>query len=338
MTTALVFPGQGAQYAGMGGALMELPSVAAAVEECAAATGLPIMDYLSSTPDAELRETERAQPAIFALSLGLARVLLAAGVRPDLLAGHSVGHFAALAVSGALRPGDAARLVAERGRLMAAAGRRRPGGMGVVRGLDSRTVAEVLEGSGLPLWPANVNLSDQVAVAGARDALDEARRLLTGAGGQWIRLDVSGAFHSPLLDEEAAEFATLVDTFDVGEPSAPVLRNRDGAALTRPESIREDLKRHMTGPVRWVVVMETLIDTGVELVLETGPGRVLTGLMKRHARGFPVLNTGTPRSLRRAVEAAAPDGNGGATEERRRIRAPTLLPPRAVRAERTDAD
>ena len=331
MTTALVFPGQGSQYAGMGCALMDLPAVAAAVEECAAATELPIMDYVSSTPDAELRETERAQPAIFALSLGLARVLLEAGIRPDLLAGHSAGHFAALAVSGALCPRDAARLVARRGRLMAAAGRRRPGGMGVVRGLDSRMVAEVLDGSGLPLWPANVNLSDQVAVAGARDALDEARRLLTDAGGQWIRLDVSGAFHSPLLDEEAAEFATVVDTLDIGEPSAPILRNRDGAALTRPECIREDLKRHMTGPVRWVSVMETLLDTGVDLVLETGPGRVLTGLMKRHARGFPVLNTGTLRSLRRAVESAVPHGNGGAAEERRRIRAPTPLPSRAAR-------
>ena len=335
MKTALVFPGQGAQYAGMGDALMDLPAVAGAVEECAAQTGLPIMEYVLTTPDAELRETERAQPAIFALSLGLARVLLEKGIRPDLLAGHSVGHFAALAVSGALRSGDAARLVAQRGRIMAAAGRRRPGGMGVVRGLDVRTVTEVLEGSGLPLWPANVNLSDQVAVAGARDALDEARRLLTDAGGQWIRLDVSGAFHSPLLDEEAAEFAALVDTFEVGEPSAPILRNRDGAALIRPDCIREDLKRHMTGPVRWVAVMQALLDAGVDLVLETGPGRVLTGLMKRHVRGFPVLNTGSPRALQRAVEAAALPGAAAPHGAAASDSSPDVPPARAAR---TDAD
>ena len=305
VTTAMVFPGQGSQSAGMGRGFAELPAVAATIEECAEEAALPIMDYVLGTPDPELRETERAQPAIFALSLGLARVLLDRGVRPVLLAGHSVGHFTALAVSGALRPGDAARLVAERGRLMAAGGRRRPGGMGVVRGLDVRTVAEALEGSGLPLWPANVNLSDQIAVAGAREALDEAQRLLTGLGGRWIRLNVSGAFHSPLLDEEAAEFAARVDAVDVGEPSIPILRNRDGAALTRPECIREDLKGHMTGPVRWVAVMEALPGAGVELVVETGPGRVLTGLMKRQARGLPVMSTETPDSLERAVQAAA---------------------------------
>ena len=306
VTAALVFPGQGSQRAGMGRGLTELPAVAAAVEECSAQTGLPIMEYVLDTPDAALRETERAQPAIFALSLGLARALLDEGVRPVLLAGHSVGHFTALTVAGALRPGDAARLVARRGRLMAAAGRCRPGAMGVVHGLDSRTVAEALDGSGLPLWPANVNLSDQIAVAGARDALEEGRRLLTDLGGRWVALDVSGAFHSPLLDAEAADFAAVVDTLEIGEPSAPVLRNRDGAALTGPRSIREDLKGHMTGPVRWVAVMDALIDAGVGLVIETGPGKVLTGLMMRHARRLPAMSTGAPHLFRRAVQATAP--------------------------------
>ena len=304
--TALVFPGQGSQRAGMGRGLTDLPAVAAAVEECSRHTGLPIMESLLNTPDAALRETERAQPAIFALSLGLARALLYEGIRPALFAGHSVGHFAALAVSGALRTGDAARLVARRGRLMAAAGRRRPGAMGVVHGLDSRTVAEALEESGLPLWPANVNLANQVAVAGARDALEAGRRLFTDLGGRWIGLEVSGAFHSPLLDAEAAEFAAVVDTLEIGEPSAPVLRNRDGASLTSPGSIREDLKGHMTGPVRWVAVMDALLDAGVGLVIEAGPGKVLTGLMMCHARRLPAMSTGAPRRLRRAVQAAAP--------------------------------
>ena len=306
VTAALVFPGQGSQRAGMGRGLTDLPAVAAAVEECSAHTGLPIMEYLLDTPDAALRETERAQPAIFALSLGLARALLDEGVRPVLFAGHSVGHFAALAASGALRPGDAARLVARRGRLMAAAGRRRPGAMGVVHGLDSRTVAEALHESGLPLWPANVNLADQIAVAGARDALEAGRRLLTDLGGRWVALDVSGAFHSPLLEAEAADFAAVVETLEIGEPSAPVLRNRDGAALAGPRSIREDLQGHMTGPVRWVAVMDALLGDGVGLVIETGPGKVLTGLMMRHARRLPAVSTGAPRLYRRALRAAAP--------------------------------
>ena len=307
VTTALVFPGQGTQFAGMGRGLMDLPAVAATVEQCSAQTGLPILEYVLNTPDTALRETERAQPAIFALSVGLARALLDEGVRPALLAGHSIGHFTALAVSGALQPGDAARLIAQRGRLMAAGGRRRPGGMGVVHGLDSRTVTEVIEESGLAVWPAVVNLPRQITVSGDRDALEEARRLFTGLGGRWRKLNVSGAFHSPLLDEEAADFAALVDTLEIGQPSAPILRNSDGAALTRPECIREDLKRHMTGPVHWVAVMEALLDAGTGLVIEAGPGKVLTGLTKRYARGLPVMSTDTPCALHRAVQAATAD-------------------------------
>ena len=302
--TALVFPGQGTQSAGMGRGLTDLPAVAETIERCADVTSLPMLDLVLNATDAALRETERAQPAIFALSVGLARAVLDAGVRPALFAGHSSGHFAALAASGALRPEDAARLIAERGRLMAAGGARRPGGMGVVLGLDSRTVSEALDASGLPLWPAVVNLPRQITVSGDRGALARGRCLLTGLGGRWRTLNVSGAFHSPLLDEEAEEFAALVETLDIGEPSAPILGNRDGAALTRPECIREDLKRHMTGTVGWVAVMETLLDAGTGLVVEAGPGRVLTGFIRRYARGLPVMSTETPCALHRAVQAA----------------------------------
>ena len=302
--TALVFPGQGAQFAGMGRGLVDLLAVGDTIEQCARDTGLPIRDFVLDMPDAALRETERAQPAIFALSFGLARAALDAGVRPVLFAGHSIGHFVALAASGALRSGDAAQLVAERGRLMAAGSERRPGGMGVVHGLDIRTVAEALDASGLPLWPAAINLPHQITVSGDRDALAEGRRLLTVLGGRWRALNVSGAFHSPLLDVEAREFAARAETLDVAEPSAPILRNRDGAPLTRPECIREDLKRHMTGPVCWVAIMEFLRDSGTGLVIEAGPGKVLSGLVRRYVPGATVMSTATPCALRRAVEAA----------------------------------
>ena len=302
--TALLFPGQGAQFAGMGRGLVDLRAVDDTIEQCAQDTGLPIRDFVLDMPDAALRETERAQPAIFALSFGLARAALDAGVRPVLFAGHSIGHFAALAASGALRSRDAAQLVAERGRLMAAGGRRRPGGMGVVHGLDIRAVAEALDASGLPLWPAAVNLPHQITVSGDRDALAEGRRLLTALGGRWRALKVSGAFHSPLLDVEAREFAARVETLDVAKPSAPILRNRDGAPLTRPECIREDLKQHMTGPVRWVAIMEFLRASGTGLVIEVGPGKVLTGLVKRYVPGPTVMSMATPCALRRAAEAA----------------------------------
>ena len=303
VTSALVFPGQGSQYAGMGRGLMELPAVAATVEECSRETALPIGEYVLSASDAELRDTEHAQPAIFALSVGIARALLREGASPVLLAGHSIGHFAALAVSGALRVGVAARLVASRARLMAAGGRRRSGGMGVVVGLDDVRVAQALAESGLSLWPAAINLTDQVTVSGDRYALEDARRLLAGLGGRWRTLNVSGAFHSPLLEEEAAEFATEVDMVDLGDAGIPVLRNRDGARMHRAGCIRVDLRRHMIAPVHWVAVMQTLLDTGVELVLEAGPGKVLTGLMRRHSRRVVAMSTDKPRSLHRAVQA-----------------------------------
>lgn len=304
VTTALVFPGQGTQFAGMARGLVDLLAVGDTIEQCAQDTGLPIREFVLDMPGAMLRETERTQPAIFALSFGLARAALDAGVRPVLFAGHSVGHFAALAASGALRSRDAAQLVAERGRLMAAGGMRRPGGMGVVHGLDIRTVAEALDASGLSLWPAAINLPHQITVSGDRAALTEGRRLLTALGGRWRTLNVSGAFHSPLLDVEAREFAARVETLNVAVPSAPVLRNRDGTPLTRPECIREDLKRHMTEPVRWVAMMEFLRDSGTGLVIEVGPGKVLTGFLRRHVPGLTVMGTTTPGALRRAVEAA----------------------------------
>ena len=311
MKTALVFPGQGTQSAGMGRGLVNLPAVAETIEECASDMNLPIRDFMLNTPDAGLRPTERAQPAIFALSLALARVVLDAGVRPSLFAGHSIGHFAALAASGALRAQDAARLIAARGRIMAAGGRR--GGMGAVLGLDGPTVTRTLQASGLALWPAVVNLPRQITVSGDRDGLEEGRRLFVALGGRWRRLNVSGAFHSPLLCEEARTFATLVSALDVAVPSAPVLRNRDGAALTRPRCIRDDLKRHMTDRVHWVAIMERLLRDGTELVIETGPGKVLTGLLRRHVPGLAVVSTESPDALRRAIELAAalPSGEGG---------------------------
>ena len=303
--TALVFPGQGTQFAGMGRGLVDAPMVSETIEKCARDTDLPVRNFVLSTPDSALRETERAQPAIFALSLGVARAVLDAGVRPSLFAGHSVGHFSALAASGAVRHGDAARLVAERGQLMAASGARRPGGMGVVHGLDLRTVTETLDASGLPLWPAVVNLPRQITVSGERGAIEEGRCLLSALGGKWRELNVSGAFHSPLLDAEAEAFAIRVDTVDIAAPSAPVLRNRDGVALTRTKCIRDDLKRHMTQPVRWVAIMDALRDSGTSLVIEAGPGRVLSGLIRRHVPGLAVMTTESPSALRRAIDVAA---------------------------------
>jgi len=297
----MLFPGQGSQKAGMGRRLLDLPQVADTVAACEVATDLPLLDYICRTPDAVLRETNKAQPAIFALSVGIARVMLDEGVQPTLFAGHSLGHFTALAVSGAIKLSDAAKLVAARGELMAKNGLRCAGGMGVVQNIDEKIIADTLQQSGLSLWIANCNLKDQVVISGLKEDLEFARKLFSGLGGCWTALNVSGAFHSPLLDDEAVKFSALIDRVVIQQPFAPLLSNSTGELSQDTNAIRDDLKQHMTGAVNWIFVMDKLSEIGITIGIESGPGKILTGLMMRHNRDIQMMNTVTPTLISRAV-------------------------------------
>ncbi len=307
MKTAILFPGQGSQSAGMGRRLLDFPQVISTIEECADATNLPLVDYVLHTPDTLLLETERAQPAIFALSVGVARVLLDKGIRPVLFAGHSLGHFSALAVAGVIELTVAAKLVASRGEIMSRADQRCPGGMAVVQNISAEAVMDVLKEAGLSLWVANCNLYDQIVISGCKKALKSAKRLFGDLGGRWTQLNVSGAFHSPLLDEEAAEFSVLIDDVEIRLPSVPVLCNSNGSVLESVSAIREDLKSHMTSLVRWVAVMDKLSEKGITLAIESGPGNILKGLMMHHDRNIQAMSTITRESINRAIKMTTMD-------------------------------
>ncbi|MCW8166676.1 ACP S-malonyltransferase [Verminephrobacter aporrectodeae subsp. tuberculatae] len=317
MRITFLFPGQGSQCAGMGRALIEQQSVARAVIEAAAdACGLPLLDYCLKTSDAALRATERAQPALFALGLAIATALREQGVpAPAVYGGHSLGHFTALAASGALSPHDTARLVAARSQLMAKAGARCAGGMTVALDTPNDALDAALLESGLRIWRANDNLPGQTVLSGAAEDLPTAEALIAACGGRFKRLNVSGAFHSPLLDEEAAQFAELVNALPFATPHAAVVRNRDGELMYDAATLRADLRSHMTAPVRWVAVMDNLRRQGLVGGIECGPGKVLKGLMLQYVPGLPVFESENPRAFSRALDMVRPSGKSRDIEE-----------------------
>lgn len=304
MSIAFLFPGQGAQFFGMGRELIDKnPVVHDVIDRIAQACDLPIFDYCLKTPATTLCKTEVVQPAIFALSVGIASALQAQGIpQPSVFCGHSLGHFSALVASGALELEDAACLVATRGRLMAQAGSRAPGGMVVSLGVPSATLDHAILEAKLSLWRANDNLSEQIVLSCALKDLPAAEALITACGGRFKRLNVSGAFHCPLLNEEAAQFVKCVDRLKFLPPRALLIRNRDGVLMRDVEAMRSDLRSHMTAPVSWIHVMDRLKSEGVSTCIECGPGKVLKGLMLRHFPDLPVFETEMPKAFFRVVE------------------------------------
>ena len=296
-----LFPGQGSQKAGMGRAYLEaFPTVGAILDRAAQITDLPLRELCLKSADAELCKTENAQPTLFSLSYAIAQVLLEKQApKPILCGGHSLGHFTALACCGALAFADAARLVALRGRLMAQAGQRCPGGMLAVLNLDADKISAVLSSLSSPTWIANRNLRNQTVISAARADLNTTIKALSAAGGRCIPLNVSGAFHSPLLDEEAAEFSQSITALEIHPPQIPILSNAEGAILHDVDAIREDLRAHMTRQVDWVAVMDAIQAVSANQVLEVGPGRVLKGMIMRHSPDTKVYSTDNPKAILR---------------------------------------
>ncbi|WP_068089070.1 ACP S-malonyltransferase [Polycladidibacter stylochi] len=301
-TTCWLFPGQGSQRQAMGKDFLQIPTFYKVIEEIETACNLPVTQYISSLRENDLKQTDRAQLSIFAMSMGVAACLQEKHLSSIAVAGHSLGHFSALTIAGVLDLKDASMLVRERGRLMLSANARQAGGMGVVQGLSETVVNDCLEKGDLDIWPANVNLFDQIVVSGRADQLNQAKDVLIAAGGRWIPLNVSGAFHTPLLDEEAEAFADIIDTVTFHKPERVVLSNSTGRILHSPEDIRDDLKKHMTSRVSWFQVMAKLSCLGISEYCEVGPGKVLTSLLLRHSRKTPVGSTGTPTLLNRYMQ------------------------------------
>ena len=291
---ALVFPGQGSQTVGMGRALAaSSPAAAAVFAEADAALDEPISRLAWDGPGEDLDRTENAQPALVATSIAYLAALRerwSAGgldVPPAAFAaGHSMGQYSAFVAAGVISLADGVRLVRERGRRMQASGAGRDGAMAAIIGLDDSHLAELVERSGAHgiFGVANRNAPGQVVVSGERPAIDAAAVIARELGARKaIVLPVSVAAHSPLMAEAAADMREILAAVAFSDPSLPVLANADAQPLLDAEACRAELVDHLTAGVDWVAAVERMAAAGVTTFIEVGPGRVLTGLIKRIA-------------------------------------------------------
>jgi [acyl-carrier-protein] S-malonyltransferase len=305
---AFVFPGQGSQSVGMGRALAAAsPSAAAIFAEADAALGSPITGLAWDGPAEDLDLTENAQPAVLATSVAYLAALRdrwadATAHPPRFAAGHSMGQYSAFVAAGVLSLADGVRLVRERGRLMQASGQGRDGAMAAVIGLDDARLPELIERAGARgvFGVANRNSPGQVVVSGERAAIEAAAEIGKELGARRvIVLPVSVAAHSPLMAEAADGMRNVLAEVDFADPIIPLLANADAREIRTADDARNELVEHLTRGVDWVAVVERMTAAGVTAFIEVGPGRVLTGLIKRIAPDVELvpLDDGTTGEL-----------------------------------------
>jgi [acyl-carrier-protein] S-malonyltransferase len=288
---ALVFPGQGSQSVGMGRSLAAVSGSAAAVfAEADAALDSPISRFAWDGPAEELDRTENAQPALLATSIAYLAALRdrwGPGFQPPAFAaGHSMGQYSAFVAAGVISLADAIRLVRERGRLMQASGQGRDGAMAAIIGLDDARLPELVERAAQQgiFGVANRNAPGQVVVSGERGAIDASVEIGKELGARKvIVLPVSVAAHSPIMSEAADGMAAALEGVTFADPAIPLLANSDARQITSADAARNELVEHLTKGVDWVAAVRAMAGAGVTTFVEVGPGRVLTGLIKRIA-------------------------------------------------------
>ena len=303
---AFVFPGQGSQSVGM---LAELaaahPEVRATFAEASQGAGVDLWQLSQQGPEDQLNRTENTQPALLAASVAVWRVWQKLdGVRPAQLSGHSLGEYSALVCAGALSLHDAAALVAERGRLMQAAVPAGVGAMAAILGGDDAQIATVCEevAQGQVVSPANYNSPGQLVIAGNVEAVDRALARLAELGvKKAIKLAVSVPSHCGLMREAADRLGERMSGLDWSLPSIPVVQNAEARSYRTVEDIRGALQRQLYLPVRWTQCVQALVGGGATRVIECGPGKVLTGLVKRIDKAIDARAIGTPADLDAAL-------------------------------------
>ena len=310
MRAAWLFPGQGSQYVGMGRALAEAyPAAREVFAEADEVLGDHLSDLCFEGPEETLRETVNTQPAILVHSVAVTSLLEEAGMPPPVIAaGHSLGEYSALVAAGVLSFADALRLVRRRGEAMQSAVPPGVGGMAAIIGLDRETVEALCrkldDGSDQVLQPANHNAADQVVVAGNSSSVKAAVLAAEEAGARRaIPLAVSGPFHCRFMEPAGQELAGALKEVDLGSFRFPVVSNVTAEPVTDPARVKELLVRQVASPVQWVTTMDELVEAGVDAVVEIGPGRVLSGLMRRHTRGIKTYNVEDPASLEKTLAA-----------------------------------
>lgn len=305
MTTAFLFPGQGSQVVGMGQDLADRhPVVAETFAEAERISGLPLRQLCWEGPAETLQQTRNAQLALLTVSTAIARLLHAHGVRPAHAAGHSLGEYSALVEAEALAFGTAVELVKRRGELMAEAGAKEPGTMAAILGLDAEKLAAVCEATDGVVAIANLNAPDQIVISGAPAAVAAASAAATAAGAKRaIGLNVSGAFHSPLMTEPARGFAPVLAAAAYADPRLSVVANLDARPYAGAAEIPAKLAAQLDHPVRWSETVQALLDAGVTTFVEVGAGRVLSGLVKKLKRDAVCLNVEDQASLEKTLAA-----------------------------------
>ncbi len=299
--TAFLLPGQGSQYVGMGADLAaELPEVAELYARADDLLGVPLSEICWKGPDEHLTRTENAQPALLLHSYAVWCSLPGAVREGALLAaGHSLGEFTAYLVAGALTFEDALRVVRRRGELMAEAGRKLPGAMSAVLGLDPDPVSVVCQETEGTVVPANFNAPGQIVISGEAEAVSRAgERLLEVGARRVIPLNVSGAFHSPLMESARVELGETLSETDIADPRFPVIANVSASPVRTAAEARDLLVRQLTSAVRWSEGIERTHALGALRYVEIGPGTVLTGLLRRIDRSLQGQAVGDLDALR----------------------------------------
>lgn len=309
--SAVVFPGQGSQAVGMGRAAYESSLRARSVFERAnEILGFDLTQLCFDGPAAELEKTDIQQPAIFAVSAALWEAMAEAGVdlaQFTVAGGLSLGEYTALYAAGAFSFDDGLRLVRRRGQLMQQAALASPSGMLSLVGADESVARTLCDRAreGDVLAPANFNCPGQIVISGSRAAVERAQRLSEEVGCRAVALPVAGAFHSPLMEPAAAELAKVLADVEVRTPRIPVIANVDGDYHRDPPTIRDSLRRQVTHPVLWQRCIERLQADGVNQFVEVGPGRVLTGLLRKIDRRAAGVSVQGPEDMSALLPAVA---------------------------------
>lgn len=288
---AFLFPGQGSQYPGMGKDLYEkCESLRPIFESADAISGLGVTEAMFTGPEEALKQTQITQPALYTHSAAVHTFLKEKGITAEFFAGHSLGEFSALAAAGVFSVEDGMKLVAKRGSLMSQA---RKGTMAAIIGLDDDTVIAICKGVE-NVWPANFNCEGRIVISGSPEGIEKACAKAKESGAKRaLPLPVSGAFHTPFMQQAADEFRSFLDGFEFKPPKGKVIPNVTGEVTDDPGLIKDLLARQLTSPVLWTKTMSTLVSLGITEIYELGAGKVLTGLAKRGIPNASLIPVGT---------------------------------------------
>ena len=305
MKTAFVFPGQGSQYVGMGKDLWEnFDEVKALYKEASETLGYDVKELSFNGPQEELNKTFRTQPCLLTASIAAYRVLSYHGIASDIMAGHSLGEYSAIVAAGVIPFKEAVLLTEKRGMFMQEAVPEGKGLMAAIIGLDRQKVDDIcLSVKSGYVSAANYNSPGQIVIAGEKNAVEDAMKLAKTAGAKRaLALSVSAPSHCTLMVEASNRLAELLNTIKIKDPEVPIVNNADAVVLTTAERIKASLIKQLNSPLLWEDSVRNIVETGVDTIIEVGPGKVLTGLIKRIEPSVRLFNVEDTGSMKKTLE------------------------------------